>query len=161
MEVQFSTADLFDAFEARCSSCETQFKQYGGRRMFSGRIRTVQCLNDNVLLRRTLETASDGEVLVVDGSGSLGSALIGDIIAGLGAKNGWSGVIIFGAIRDVQRISCIDFGVKALGSNPKKSTKTGTGHIDTAVSFGGVTFTPGHWIYSDEDGIIVSGDKLK
>jgi regulator of ribonuclease activity A len=112
-------------------------------------------------LRRALETASDGEVLVVDGSGSLGSALIGDIIAGLGAKNGWSGVIIFGALRDVKRISRIDFGVKALGSNPKKSTKAGTGRVDTAVSFGGVTFTPGDWIYSDEDGVIVSADKLK
>jgi regulator of ribonuclease activity A len=161
MEVRCSTADLFDAFEDRCSSCETQFKQYGGRRVFSGQIRTVQCLNDNALLRRALETASDGEALVVDGSGSLGSALIGDIIAGLGAKNGWSGVIIFGALRDVERISRIDFGVKALGSNPKKSTKAGTGRVDTAVSFGGVTFTPGDWIYSDEDGIIVSADKLK
>lgn len=161
MEAPFSTADLFDVFEDRCSSCETQFKQYGRRRVFSGQIRTVQCLNDNVLLRRTLETASDGEVLVVDGSGSLGSALIGDIIAGLGAKNGWSGVIIFGAIRDVERISRIDFGVKALGSNPKKSTKAGTGRVDAAVSFGEVTFTPGDWIYSDEDGIIVSADKLK
>lgn len=161
MDAQFSTADLFDAFQDRCSSCETQFKQYGGRRMFSGQIRTIQCLNDNVLLRRRLETASDGEVLVVDGGGSFGSALIGDIIAGLGAKNGWSGVIIFGAIRDVDRISRIDFGVKALGSNPQKSAKVGTGRVNAVFSFGGVTFTPGNWVYSDEDGIIVSADKLK
>lgn len=160
MDTQFSTSDLYDAFENRCSSCSTQFKQYGGRRIFSGRIRTVATLNDNVLVRRMLETPSDGEVLVVDGSGDLGSALIGDMMAGLGAKNGWSGVVILGAVRDTSALAQMDFGVKALGSNPKRSAKNGTGRTDAPVSFGGVTFAPGHWIYSDDDGILVSSEKL-
>ncbi|HLI30198.1 MAG TPA: ribonuclease E activity regulator RraA [Terriglobia bacterium] len=160
MKAQFSTSDLYDAFIKRCSSCETQFKQYGGRREFCGRIRTVKCLDDNVLLRQVLETPSDGEVLVVDGGAHLGSALLGDMIAAIGAKSGWSGVIIFGAIRDVGALAKMDFGVKALGSNPQKSAKNGAGCIDEAVAFGGVVFTPGHWLYSDDDGIIVSSDKL-
>lgn len=107
-----------------------------------------------------LETPSDGEVLVVDGSGDLGSALIGDMMAGLGAKNGWSGVVILGAVRDTSALAQMDFGVKALGSNPKRSAKNGTGRTDAPVSFGGVTFAPGHWIYSDDDGILVSSEKL-
>jgi len=160
VEAQFSTSDLYDAFIKRCSSCEIQFKQYGGRREFSGRIRTVKCLDDNVLMRRVLETHSDGEVLVVDGGAYLGAALMGDMIAAIGAKSGWSGAIIFGAIRDVCALAKMDFGVKALGSNPKKSNKHGAGQIDEAVSFGGVVFTPGHWVYSDNDGIIISSDKL-
>jgi regulator of ribonuclease activity A len=157
---EFSTADLYDDFADRCCSCETQFRQYGGRREFSGQIRTIKCLDDNTLLRQMLETHSDGEVLVVDGSGSLGSALIGDVIAALGAKAGWSGVIIFGAIRDVRALSGVDFGVKALGSNPKKSAKRGAGQTDVVVSFGGISFTPGDWLYSDDDGILVSSEKL-
>ena len=114
-----------------------------------------------MLLRRALESASDGEVLVVDGAGYLGSALMGDVIGLLGVKNGWSGIIIHGAIRDANLIRGLDFGVKALGTNPRKSAKNGTGSVDISVSFGGVAFTPGHWVYSDDDGILVSAEQLE
>ena len=160
MEPPFTTADLSDALEGCCGSCETQFKQYGGRRIFSGRMRTVKCLNDNVVLRRTLETHSEGGVLVVDGSGSLNSALMGDVIAGIAVENGWSGAVIFGAVRDTRALATLDFGVKALGSSPRKSAKIGAGSVDVVVAFGGATFTPGHWIYVDDDGILVSAQKL-
>ncbi len=161
MNRAFSTPDLYDAFGDRCQSCETQFKQYGARRIFSGRIQTVECLGDNVLLRKTLEAHSDGEVLVVDGAAYLGSALVGDMIARLGMESGWSGVVIYGAIRDSNAIGKLDFGVKALGTNPKKSKKNGIGRVNVRVSFGSVSFTPGHWIYCDDDGILLSAERLE
>jgi regulator of ribonuclease activity A len=161
MHRDFSTADLYDAYGERCQSCQTQFKQYGGRKVYSGKIQTVECLNDNVLLRKILGTQSDGDVLVVDGGADLGGALVGDIIAALGLKSGWSGVILNGAIRDANAIAALDFGVKALGTNPKKSGKNGSGRVNVPISFGTVTFTPGHWIYSDEDGILISAEKLE
>ena len=161
MSQDFATADLCDIFENQVLSCQTQFRQFGGRHVFSGRIRTVESLADNVLLRRLLETHSDGDVAVVDGSGRLGCALMGDVLAGIGIKNGWSGVVIYGAVRDVNAMEKLDFGVKALGSNPRKSGKNGTGRMDVQVAFGGVTFTPGHWIYCDDDGILVSEKKLE
>jgi len=99
-------------------------------------------------------------VLVVDGGGSFASALIGDIIAGLGHQNNWSGIIIHGAVRDTVALSKIDFGVKALGSNPRKSMKNGVGELDVAVSFGGISVRPGNWVYSDEDGIVVAEREL-
>ena len=154
----FSTADLYDAHGDRCQSCSTQFRQFGGRKIFSGPIRTVQCRDDNVLVRRALTSPSEGEVLVVDGGGSLESALMGDLIAELGRQSGWAGVIIFGAVRDVVALAGMDFGVKALGSNPKKSGKTGTGQIEVEVRFGGAAFSPGRWVYSDDDGILVGDD---
>ncbi|MGH9355973.1 MAG: ribonuclease E activity regulator RraA [Terriglobia bacterium] len=160
MKEQFSTSDLYDAFADRCGSCEVQFKRYGGRRQFSGRIRTVKCVNDNALIRGLFETAAAGEVLVVDGGASLSSALMGDMIAALGAKNGWSGAVILGAVRDVSALAQMDFGIKALGSNPRKSSKTGAGQVDGDLLLGGITFTAGHWLYSDDDGIIVSAEKL-
>jgi len=107
-----------------------------------------------------LETSGDGDVLVVDGDGSLNVALIGDAIAGLGARNGWSGVVINGAVRDSAVLREIEFGVKAVGTNPRKSKKEGTGASDLLVSFAGINFVPGHWIYCDEDGILVSAKKL-
>ena len=97
---EMKTADLMDDFQDELQSCEIQFNNYGARKAFWGPCRTLRCHNDNVLLRNTLETVADGHVLVVDGGGSLSSALIGDIIAGIGMKNNWSGILIFGAVRD-------------------------------------------------------------
>jgi regulator of ribonuclease activity A len=156
----FATADLFDAHGERCSSCEIQFRQFGGRRAFAGKIRTIHCRADNALVRRALETKSAGEVLVVDGGGFLGAALLGDQLAALGIKNGWAGVVIFGAVRDSAALAKMDFGVKALGTNPRRSEKRGAGEPDVAVEFGGVTFTPGHWLYSDDDGIVIAAQPL-
>jgi regulator of ribonuclease activity A len=161
MTQPFATADLYDAYGDRCQSCQTQFRQYGGRRIFFGKIQTIECRNDNVLLRKTLESRSNGDVLVVDGAADLGGALVGDIIAKLGMDNGWSGLILNGAIRDANTVATLDIGVKALGSNPKKSGKNGAGRGNVPVSFGTVTFTPGHWLYSDDDGILVSAEELK
>jgi regulator of ribonuclease activity A len=154
------TPDLYDAYGDRCQSCDTQFKQYGGRRSFSGRIQTVECLNDNALIRKTLERRSNGNVLVVHGSAYLGGALVGDMIVSLGMGNGWSGAVIYGAIRDSNVVGGLDFGVKALGTNPRRPNKDGIGRVNVPVSFGGVTFSPGYWLYSDDDGILVSAEEL-
>ena len=99
-------------------------------------------------------------MLVVDGAGYLGSALIGDQIALLAQQNGWAGVVIHGAVRDVVALAGIELGVKALGSNPRKSGKAGIGQVDVPVTLGGVTFHPGEWIYSDEDGLLVAAEAL-
>lgn len=155
-----STGDLFDQHEDRVSSCETPFRQFGGVSAFAGPVATVRCLRDNVLLKQTLSRAGAGRVLVVDGGGSLGSALVGDVIAGLAHANGWIGLVIHGAVRDSVALATLKLGVKALGTNPKKSKKLGAGELDVPVTFGGVTFTPGHWLYSDADGILVSATQL-
>lgn len=158
--VTFSTPDLYDDFGSQCQSCETQFRQFGARRRFVGPLRTVRCLGDNALIKQLFEQPSMGDVLVVDGGGLLSSALMGDMIAAAGMKNGWAGVIINGVVRDVNVLATLDIGIKALGSNPRKSTKHGTGEIDVPVTFGGVTFTPGAWLYSDDDGILVAQGPL-
>jgi regulator of ribonuclease activity A len=150
-----NTADLYDEYEEKLQSCDTQFRQYGGRAEFHGRIVTVRCHEDNALLKSVLTEPGEGRVLVVDGGGSLHRALMGDVIAGLATDNGWAGVVINGAVRDVVALSALDIGVKALGSNPRKSTKTGSGERDVPVTFGSATFTPGAEVYSDEDGVVV------
>jgi regulator of ribonuclease activity A len=137
-----------------------QFRQFGARRAFSGRIRTVRCHADNALMRRALETPSAGEVLVVDGGGFLGAALLGDQLATLGITHGWAGVVIHGVVRDSVALGQMDFGVKALGTNPRRGEKRGLGEPDVMVEFGGVKFTPGHWLYSDDDGLLVSAEPL-
>ncbi|MEU9877998.1 ribonuclease E activity regulator RraA [Streptomyces phaeochromogenes] len=150
------TADLYDEHGDDLQSCTTQFRLFGARTSFEGVVTTVRCHEDNVILKATLGEPGTGRVLVVDGGGSLAAALMGDLIADLGASNSWEGVVINGAVRDVEALSKINLGVKALGSNPRKSRKEGVGDRDVEVSFGGVTFTPGCHLYSDTDGILVT-----
>jgi regulator of ribonuclease activity A len=158
--VSKATADLYDEHSDTVRTCSLQFRDFGGRRRFSGPVRTVKCLRDNQLFRSLLDEPGNGAVAVVDGGGSLDSALLGDVIAGKGARNGWSGCVIVGAVRDSMELARIDFGVKALGVNPAKSSKAGLGSVDQAVEMGGVKIRPGDWIYCDEDGILVSPVEL-
>ncbi|MFD0683307.1 ribonuclease E activity regulator RraA [Actinomadura fibrosa] len=154
--MDFATADLIDDFGDELRSCETQFRQYGARTAFAGPVATVRCLRDNGLVKRLLNSPGDGRVLVVDGGGSLASALMGDLIAAAAVENGWGGVVINGVVRDVATLRTLDLGAKALGSNPRKSAKDAAGEVDVPVTFGGVEFRPGDWLYSDEDGIVVA-----
>jgi len=149
------TADLVDDIGPDVRSCDVQFRQFGARTQFAGPITTVRCFQDNALLKATLSEPGDGRVLVVDGQASLHTALVGDLIAELGRANGWAGLIVHGAVRDAATLSTLDIGIKALGTNPRKSTKTGTGERDVVLHIGGVDFAPGEVVYSDDDGIVV------
>ena len=155
-----STPDLYDDFEDIATTCSAQFRDFGGRKQFSGKIRTVKCRNDNQLFRALMDEPGNGAVAVVDGGGSTEVALIGDIIAAKAARNGWSGVVINGAVRDVGDLSEIAIGIKALGTNPAKSIKKGQGSVDVMLHFGGARFEPGHWIYCDENGVLVAPKAL-
>ena len=136
------------------------FNDYGGKKAFFGSIATVKAYEDNSLVRKALEESGEGRVLVVDGDQSLRCALLGDMLAKLGSENGWSGVIISGCIRDVDVISKINFGVKALNTNPRKSLKKGAGDRDLAVNIAGIEFNVGEYVYADTDGVVVSKKKL-
>ncbi|MFC9982487.1 ribonuclease E activity regulator RraA [Gordonia sp. NPDC127522] len=149
------TADLVDEIGADVRSCDTQFTQFGGNREFVGRVSTVKCFQDNALLKSVLGESNPDGVLVVDGDASVHTALVGDLIAELGRSNGWVGIIVNGAIRDAKTIGGMAIGVKALGTNPRKSTKTGAGERDVPLTIGGETFTPGDIVYSDDDGIVL------
>ena len=156
MSVAFeATADLVDRIGPDVRSCDLQFRQFGGRAQFAGPISTVRCFQDNALLKSVLSQPGAGGVLVIDGAGSLHSALVGDLIAELARSNDWAGLIINGAVRDAAALRGIDIGIKALGTNPRKSGKSGVGERDIEVSLGGVTFVPGEIAYSDDDGIVI------
>jgi len=150
-----TTADLYDELGERIQSLPLQLQLFGAHARFEGPIRTVKCFEDNALLKSVVSAPGGGAVLVVDGGGSLERALMGDMIAAIAAENGWAGAVINGAIRDRVAISEIPIGIKALGTNPRKSSKTGAGEADAPLEFGGVTFRPGAMLYSDEDGILV------
>lgn len=158
--MEFQTADLYDDHGDNLQVATPMFKSYGKLSAFGGAIVTIKCHEDNSLVREELGKDGSGKILVVDGGGSLRRALVGDRLAEKGIKNNWKGIIVFGCIRDSKLINEMDIGIRALNTNPAKTVKRGVGLLNEVVNFANVTFTPGHFVYADEDGIVVSAEKL-
>lgn len=148
------TSDLCDACEA-AQACELFFSGFGRRRAFSGDIRTFRYAGGLKPLRDLVNEPGAGLVLVIDCAGMFSRALFGDVMAELAARNGWAGVVVNGAIRDRAEIDAMDFGIKALGTVPRRADRDGGGQRDVPVTFGGVTFVPGHRLVADDDGVVV------
>ncbi|AKF09485.1 ribonuclease E activity regulator RraA [Sandaracinus amylolyticus] len=155
------TTDLCDAHPELVRVCDPIFRSYGARVVFDGPIATLKLHEDNALVRKALEEPGAGRVLVVDGGGSMRRALVGDQLAALGAKNGWSGVVVYGCIRDSADIATIELGVVALGTHPRKSDKRGVGVVNEPVTFAGVTFVPGQHVWVDHDGVVVTERRVE
>jgi regulator of ribonuclease activity A len=156
----FTTPDLCDDHPDDVRILAPILRTFGGREAFFGPAVTVSCHEDNSRVKDLASTPGEGRVIVVDGSGSLRKALLGDMIAQTAADNGWAGYVIHGAVRDVEILRTIDIGVQALASIPLKTEKLGAGDVGVDVTFGGVTFTPGDWVYADATGVVVSSGPL-
>jgi regulator of ribonuclease activity A len=157
-----TTADLCDRFPDEVELAEPLFRDYGGIQRFAGPIQTVEVFEDNTLVRGMLETQGLGRVLVIDGGGSLRCALVGGRLAALAQENGWSGLVVNGAVRDSEEIRELHLGVRALNTSPRRSVKggAGAGVLGGSVRFAGVTFVPGQYLYADPDGTLLSRRNL-
>ena len=158
--ISVKTADLCDAHASEVRVFEPLFSNFGGAAEFHGPVLTLKVFEDNSLVRTALEDEGHGRVLVVDGGGSLRCALVGDQLAELAVRNGWSGIVVHGCIRDAQAIAAMPVGVQAMGTHPMKSVKRGEGQRDIPVQMAGVRIAPGNHIYADDDGIIVADRAL-
>ena len=151
-----NTCDLCDAHEADVRVLELPLRDYGGKRAFAGIVSTIKALEDNSRVREAVAEPGQGRVLVIDGGGSLRRSMLGDMLAEKAVANGWSGVLVHGAIRDSAAIGRLALGVKALATCPLKTDKRGQGLRDVPLAFGGLTILPGQWLAADEDGVLLA-----
>lgn len=163
--MNFATTDLCDdnanlLEDGRLAVLPPVFRHFGKQVQFSGRVTTLKVHEDNALVRAVLETQGGGNVLVIDGGGSLRRALVGGQLGLLAQDNGWAGIIVDGCIRDTDEINSCEIGVRALGAHPQKSSKKGAGERNVRVHIQGVPVQPGDWIYADADGILVAQQML-
>lgn len=158
--MSFVTCDLCDDHPDDVRVCEPMFASFGGRETFCGEIVTVKCHEDNSRVKELLATPGKGKVLMVDGGGSLRCALMGDLIGVSAVQNGWEGVIIYGCVRDVDALAELDIGVHAVAAIPLKSVRKGVGETGLDITFGGITFVQGQYVYADNNGVITSPKKL-
>jgi regulator of ribonuclease activity A len=160
--MSFTTAELCDRFtgQENFQIAEPLLRHFGGRHTFSGRVTTLQVFEDNSLVRTVLEEPGQGRVLVVDGGGSRRCALLGDALTSVALENHWEGIIVYGCVRAVDLLEAMQIGVMALNTHPVRSSKRGQGDRDVMITFAGVNFKKDHYLYADNDGIIVAETKL-
>lgn len=158
--MSLKTTDISDKYGAAVQLADALFSDYGGNKQFEGRITTLKLFEDNVLIHEAVQEPGEGRVLVIDGGGSIRTALLGDHLAGRAAENHWAGIVVYGAIRDSREVGQLAIGVKALGAHPRRPGKKRTGERDTVIAFAGVTFKPGAYLYADEDGILVAAEPV-
>lgn len=157
----WTVPDLCDAYEGGLAVLQPIFRQYGGRTRFCGTVVTVKCFEDNSKVKWLADQDGDGRVMMVDGGGSMRASLLGDQVARAAMQHGWSGIVIYGCVRDVDELAQLDLGVQALGAFPVRTLKRDLGEIDVAVSFAGVTIYPGDFVAADHNGIVVAPEPLK
>ncbi len=158
--MQPATTDLCDQHGDHVQVAEPIFRFFGGREQFSGPISTIKIHEDNSLVRAALEEPGRGQVLVVDGGGSMRCALLGDQLAALAINNGWNGVVVYGCVRDTKLLATMELGVLALAAHPRRSEKRNEGQRNVPLAMAGIRFAPGAYLYADADGVIVSDHPL-
>ncbi|RDH44169.1 ribonuclease E activity regulator RraA [Zooshikella ganghwensis] len=156
----FSTPDLCDQYDTLLQVIPPALKHFGGQTAFFGEIVTAKCFEDNSTVKSTLAEPGTGRVLVVDGGGSMRCALLGDQIATCAVENRWAGIIIYGCVRDVTILSTLPIGIMALAAHPRKSIRRGEGQKQLNINFAGASIQPGNYVYADENGAVVSAEKL-
>ena len=164
MNQTISTCDICDAHEAEFASGNAKqlrllpdvYKSYGGGQSFYGQAHTLRCPEDNSRVREAVAQPGEGRVLVVDGGGMTRRALVGGNLAVMAAKNGWAGILVHGAVRDVAELRAASLGIKALALCPLRTDKRGLGDAGVPVMISGYLVQPGDWVYADEDGVLIS-----
>lgn len=158
--MEYNTSELCQMNLDSVDVVEPLFSNYGGRSSFGGRIVTIKCHENKGLISEVLQQEGLGKVLLIDGGGSLRRALIDADLAGLAVENNWEGIILYGAVRDVDALEDLDVGIQAIASIPVGADDNPWGEIDVPVNFAGVTFLSDDHIYADNTGIILSQDPL-
>jgi|TARA_B100001939_G_C16945771_1_gene620254 regulator of ribonuclease activity A len=153
--MSFSTPDLSDE-NPDAQALAPILQNLGGKKVFWGKIETLKCPDDNSYVKELLNSDGDGKVLVVDADGISTVALLGDMIAEAGVRNNWSGIVINGYVRDIDILSKLDIGVQAIGTMPVRSEKKNQGQVGIDISFGGLTFSSGDYVYADNNGLLLS-----
>ncbi|MBO4872160.1 MAG: RraA family protein [Lachnospiraceae bacterium] len=110
---------------------------------------------DNLLLQYAMDLAQPGDVIVLDGGGSMSRALCGEIMFNYCKSKGIAGFVLDGCIRDADAIDSIGFPVYAKGVTPQGPWKFGPGEINVPIACCGQVVFPGDIIVGDPDGVVV------
>ena len=154
------TSELCDFYAEQVDVVDPIFSSFGGKSGFFGKVTTIKCFENNGLIAEVLSEEGEGRVLVIDGGGAIRRALIDAQLAQLAVDNHWEGIVVNGAVRQIQQLEDMEIGIHALAPIPVGAEDDNHGETDVAVNFGGVTIFPEDYLYADLTGIILSQEML-
>lgn len=147
------TADFCDTYPA-AEVLQNRFLSFGGKSACVGPIEIVATRDDNSLVKSTLSEPGNGRVLLVDNSESINCAMLGGNLANLAADNGWVGIVINGAVRDVEELKEAPIAIFALATCPRRSQKCGQGQRGQPVRVAGSLLRCDDIVAADSDGVV-------
>ena len=147
------TADLCDAHD-EALVVPGAFTNFGAARACLGPVEVIATENDNSLVSSTVREPGNGRILVVDNGASTSCAMVGGDLARAAHENGWLGIIVDGAIRDVVELEQVPIGIFARTSCPRKSIKRGIGVLGEPIDFAGIRVCRDDVAAADADGVI-------
>ena len=149
-----ATADICDA-NPDAKVLQNWFQSFGAQRKCSGPVEIVSTRDDNSLVKTVLREPGAGRVLLIDNQASTTCAMVGGGLAQLAVDNGWAGIIVNGAVRDIDELQDIPIAVFALATCPRKSLNRGIGERGRPVRIGGERINNEEFLVADADGIVV------
>lgn len=156
----YFTADICDDHPEEVAVLESGYLNYGGADRCEGRIVTLRLdRNNGDLIKLLRDEDGTGKVVVVDVDRAY-FAVVGENLMKFARQNNYAGIIVNGFIRDTVQIKEIPVALYALGTCPRKYIPSTAGQRDIPLSFGGVDFGSGDYLYADADGVIVTAGKL-
>lgn len=109
---------------------------------------------DNLMVHKALDLAEPGDIVVVDAGGDLSNAIIGELMVAHAIRRGLGGIVIHGAVRDLDAIQSGSFPVFAAGVTHRGPYKDGPGEINVPIAIDGMVIAPGDLIVGDSDGLL-------
>jgi regulator of ribonuclease activity A len=156
----FFTADICDDHYDKVSVLDSGYRNYGGAEKCEGQIVTIRLDRNNAdLISLLRDEDGTGKVVVVDVEKAY-FAVVGENLMKFAHQNHYAGILVNGYIRDTFQIRDIPVALYALGTCPRKYIPTTQGERDAGLSFGGVKFNSGDYLYADTDGVILTAEKI-
>jgi len=110
---------------------------------------------DNLMIHKALAVAMPGDIVVVSTGGNTTSAVFGELMCHTATAARLGGIVVDGAIRDVERITALGFPAYSRSVSPGSCDKDGPGEINVPISCGGTVVSPGDVVVGDNDGVVV------
>ena len=153
--LEFDPATLYEA-AGRKGMIEPSIRPAWAGAKICGRIATVDCPpGDNLMLHLAVAAAEPGSLLVANAGGFTRAGAWGEILTVAAQAKGVAGLVIDGAVRDIEAICALRFPIFSRGLAIGACTKERFGSLDQPFVFGGVTIQPGDLIFGDSDGLVV------
>ena len=156
----FFTADICDEHSDKVFILESGYRNYGGADKCQGQIVTIKLdRNNSDLIKLLRDEDGTGKIVVVDVEKAY-FAVVGENLMKFARENNYAGIIVNGYIRDILQIRDIPVALYAIGTCPRKYIPTTQGERNISVSFGGIDFNNGDYLYADSDGVVVTAEKI-